>query len=252
MIRLSERTFRAVIGGDLRRGDPAELEIGVGRSLQPGTASTYSGVAIRPYLELAAIGGLCGAGLDPVRDAARNHPSASPSINGHSLLWNLTGIAVDPKAVNVLLNLCETIGEAAGLESVSLIAPGSDSVPDLAPDDYPESTITPFEVDVDLGGRHIGVEIYLAVDPDPTALELLRADLEIWGMVGSLGGFRWAGKPTLAGVVLVHELPPPQGRLFAFDLLNTTAHPGAFDSLVGVLARASALYLPIEEVRIES
>ena len=67
-----------------------------------------------------------------------------------------------------------------------------------------------------------------------------------------LGGFRWAGADPLAGIAVLDDLPPVAGTVLAFELNQTTAHPGAFDSMVGVLARAARVYLPIDEVRIES
>jgi hypothetical protein len=253
MTRLTARHYTALAAGDVRVGAPAELTVVTGQSLQPGSVSSYGGVALRPFLDLAAAGGLCGSRLDPVRDAARNRPHGPPVVAGQTITWSLSGLAVDPLAVNVLFNLCETIGEAAGLAVVRLAAAGTDVVPNVPPDEYPGPPgAIPFALDVDLGGRHVAVEIYFAADPAPAALDLLYEDLEVWGLVGSFGGFRVAGRPPLKGVVVLHELPPPAGRLLTFELLNTTADPGAFDSLVGVLARAAIVYLPIDEVRIES
>jgi hypothetical protein len=252
MTKLTARPFRARVAGDVRAGRPAELIVEVGQPLQPGTAGAYD-TAVRGFVDLAIAGGLCGSMLDPVRDSARNVPPDSPTALGQTLRWVLPGIAVDPLAINVLLNLCETIGEAAGLSSVELIAVGPDVLPDTDPDEYPAIPSTlPFECEIDLAGRHVGVEMDFSTAPEPRALELLRADLETWGLVAAMGGFRWADATPLEGIAVLAEIPDPTPHGLAFELLNTTAHPAAFDSMVGVLSRAARTYLPIVEVRIES
>ena len=88
MTRLTERPYAALASGDIRVGNPAELTIMTARSLQPGTASTYGGVALRPFLELAVAGGLAPGEL------LLDFPSRS-SMLGVDLPLRLRGGGVD-------------------------------------------------------------------------------------------------------------------------------------------------------------
>jgi hypothetical protein len=67
-----------------------------------------------------------------------------------------------------------------------------------------------------------------------------------------MGGFRWAECPPLESIAVLAESPDLTPNGITYELLNTTAHPAAFDSFVGVLSKVARTYLPIGEVRIES
>jgi hypothetical protein len=247
MTNLSGWLWPVEIAGDVRTGQFASLlisAVGLADAMVRGRLR----LAVNSFADLANCGGLGGASLKPTRSWARLLTDGEPDVKAGTALWRFSSLAVDPRALAVMLNLLEGTGDAIRL--VRLRTGGPDVVQALAVDDYPAVTgALPFRFDSELTSRNVDVEVIFPGTLAANLHESVIDPVDAWSLVGFLGGFRTADLPPLESNFLPVSEPEIILDALSFSLEKSTAHLAAFDSLANVLALVSDTVTPIEEVR---
>ncbi|MCA9656125.1 MAG: hypothetical protein KC501_39845 [Myxococcales bacterium] len=162
-----------------------------------------------------------------------------------ALRWSLAALRVD--ALTILLNL--VMMSEFPITRVTVSCDGADLELNLTPrEQLGRWPAPPFVLDEERVIRDVTLEIELTSEPDEPTRAALVEFLQVWSLVGALGGFR-----ELVPTTEHSELVPEDDVALDIDLLtlvvrDNNAHEVAYDVLVNLLSRAAGSIAPIAHV----
>lgn len=241
--------FQVEISGDVRLGNAAAVYVQTSQAVD-GTPLKHLHLCFTSFGELANRGGLGGTTIPLTQGCAHLTQEPLPLVRGLELVWRFRALAVDPRALAVLLNMIE--GAELPIQRVQIVAPGPDVTSSLRVEEYPAlSSAIPFRLRNQIASRNIDVEILFSQSLDPALLERVAGPLRAWRLVAILGGFRREElRPMESNFIPLTE-PELLADQLSFSLEKNTAHDAAFDSLVNVLAWLAHTGIPVEEVSLD-
>lgn len=245
MISIPGWPFLVEVTGSVAAARPAELFVAAPKLTDPMVVKRLE-LSVGLFSRLANIGGLCGTTLSPPKSWARLDPNVA-IVSGADMVWQFSSLAVDPRAVAVLMNLLEGCG--LGIRAVRLKSGGPDGVSLLSVDDYPALTASlPFALEYEITCRNADIEVVFPAPLDPALRPRVLDAVKTWRLAAFLGGFRIANLPPLASNFLPLGEPEIVLDALSFSLEKSTAHESVYDSLINVLSWMSATITPLEQV----
>jgi hypothetical protein len=186
-MRVQGLPFPVEVRGDLGAGGPATLHVVLDNPFDDEAFDQLRCVVVW-FARLAEYGALGGQTVPPARVAAKL-VSDEPDARGLQPNWSFSSLRVDPNAIVVLANLVYATRHA--VRKLTIAAAGAQSTRELAASEYPERlTAVPFKLNEQLTQRTIELTVDFASDLADSKQEILIETLQIWSMVGALGGFR--------------------------------------------------------------
>lgn len=246
--------FSVLVSGDVAGGGPASIivEWGLDPELE---RAVYEEQVDRVkcvgtwWIKLGEAGALGGDRISPDKTDARVIDEHQPEEAPNRLRWNLAILRIDPRAITILLNLLYQ--SELLIRGVSIVAHGADNPDKLTPHDYPPRwPRPPFAVKEDRVGRNVSIEVEFRGDLAPEHHAPVTEQLQLWSLVGALGGFR-----EVVPLDQHSELLPDTDVIIEFDLVTLVVrdrgvHDAAYDVLVNMLVRTALSRAGIGEVSI--
>jgi hypothetical protein len=239
--------FPVSVRGDVTAGGPCTLT--VEWRTEPDQKEQVDRVrcVVAWWVRLAAEGGLGGQHIAPAQGRGQLASDAQPDEFPGAMRWSLTALRVDPRALTIVLNLL--LVSALPVVRVTVACDGADLEVVLTPREQPGRwPAPPFVLDEDRVTRDVTIEVELASELVEPARSALVELLQVWSLVGALGGFR-----EIVPVSDASELVPEDEVGVDIDLVtlvvrDKNAHEVAYDVLVNLLTRAAVAIAPIVRV----
>lgn len=242
--------FPVVVRGDVTSGGPLRIVVewqpreGLDRTLVDRVRCVGSW-----WLRLAEEGGLGGQNIPPGNGIGKPVDDKQPIEGLAMLTWDVAALTVDPAALTVLINLL--LQSELPLRGVAITAGGPERNDVIKPADYPARyPRLPFPCHDRRPARDVVIEITFCGDLPAEHRAPIAEILQVWSLVGALGGFR---EPV--PVDEISDLVPEDDPGLDFDLLTFTVRDRgvnevAWDVLVNLLVAVATRRLAIANVDI--
>jgi hypothetical protein len=237
--------FETVVSGNPASGGRCAIQVAGATTEDNVKMRDQYHLAVASFADLANYGGLAGDILSPQASCARPAP-AKPESPSPALTWRLEQMAIDPRALSVLLNMLE--GCDLPPRFVTVVAHDAGQTITLAPDAYPPMTPQiPFALEYDVTTRNMDLEIVFPRPVSGEKSERIIDALLAWRLVGFLGGFRRPELHPLESNFFPAEEPETIEDTIVMSIEKMTLDVAAFDSLVNTLVWIDSMITPIEQ-----
>ncbi len=252
-MRIIGWSFPVLVRGDPRAGSPATLTIEwrPSNDIAPDEQKTRVD-------QLACVGTWwCrlieagGGGGDTIRpdECAASLSNPDPDRLPSRLTWSMDRLRVDPRALTMLFNLVlESRIEVTGL---SLHCVGRDLEQDVTPrDQLPAWPTLPFPLRLERAERSVNVELEFGQDVPAQHRDPIEQALQVWAIVGGLGGFRDAVPIEQRSVLVPTDTIGFEFDLVVLSLRDFDVLPVAYDVLTNVAVKFAITLLPVRSLEI--
>jgi hypothetical protein len=237
-MRIIGWSFPVSVHGDVTGGGPCT--IAVEWRTEPDLQERIDRVrcVVTWWVRLAAEGGLGGQHIAPDQTRGQLVDDAQPQESLGGMRWSLAALRVDPRSLTILLNLL--LQSELPVARVTIACDGADLEQNVTPRDYPGRWPSlPFGFDEERVDRNVTIEVELAAELVEPARTPFVEVLQVWSLVGALGGFR-----ELVPVSQPSELVPEDDVGVDIDLVtlvvrDRNVNEVAYDVLVNLLVRAT-------------
>ncbi|MEM6296739.1 MAG: hypothetical protein AAGA54_36065 [Myxococcota bacterium] len=246
-------TFPVLVRGDPGAGGPATLTVEwrLSEDITPEDLKTRADQLACVgtwWCKLVDAGGGGGDTIPPDQCAA-TLSAQDPERLPNRLTWSLETLRVDPRALTILFNLVLMAGLT--VTGVSLRCSGGDIELTLSPEDQPLMwPRIPFSLRLELTDRNPNIELEFGQDIPAALRDTVEETLQIWALVGNLGGFRNAVPSEERS-----QITPTDDVHFEFDLVvlpvrDFGAHTVAYDVLTNLAVKLASSVLPVRSLEI--
>jgi hypothetical protein len=247
-MRIVGLPFGFEVRGDVASGGPAKLTVMLQAPLID-EAFDQLRCAVAWFARLGELGGLGGARITPAHVRAQL-ASDEPDARSLHPSWSFDALRVDPAAMVILANLIYATGH--GVRRVGLLAQGTDTQGDLEADAYPRQYPgIAFAIDDRRTDRNVQLSIEFIRDVADAVQPPLVETLQLWSLVGALGGFREPGDLREQMDLIPEDDPEFVLDELSFVFRDNGMNDAAYAALLNVLERVSQQQAPIQQVSLK-
>lgn len=242
--------FPVALRGDVSSGGPARIVVewqpkeGLDRTLVDRVRCVGSW-----WLRLGDEGGLGGQRVAPGQGVGKPFDDKQPVEGLAVLTWDIAALAIDPRSITILLNLL--LQSELPLRGVTIAADGPEGNEELRPMDYPvRYPRLPFPCKDDRSARDVVIEVTFSGDLPQDHRAPVIEMLQVWSLVGALGGFREPVALDRHSELLPGDDPAVDVDLLTFTVRDNNAAEVAWDVLVNLLVAVAARRIAIALVEL--